>query len=66
MTRKQEKELTDALLATYQQVGAEVHYWAIRFLQSLRKNGGLVTAQRAAQLDAQARCGVRGLSWRRT
>ena len=46
MTRKQEMELTDALLATYQQVGAEVHYWAIRFLQSLRKNGGLVTAQR--------------------
>ena len=46
MSRKQEMELTDALLATYQQVGAEVHYWAIRFLQSLRKNGGLVTAQR--------------------
>lgn len=46
MTKKQEIELTDALLATYQRVGAEVHYWAIRFLQSLRKNGGLVTAQR--------------------
>ena len=46
MTKKQEKELTEALFATYQRVGEEVHYWARRFLQSLRTHGGLGTAQR--------------------
>lgn len=46
MTKKQEKELTDALFATYQRVGEELHYWAHRFLQSLRRHGGIVTAQR--------------------
>ncbi len=41
-----EDKLTDALIATYQRAGEEVGYWGIRFLQVVRRNGGLVTAKR--------------------
>jgi len=41
-----EDELTDALLDIYQRAGEEAGYWGKRFLQSVRRNGGLATAKR--------------------
>lgn len=41
-----EDELTSVLIATYQRAGEEVGYWGIRFLQAIRRNGGLATAKR--------------------
>lgn len=41
-----EDELTLALISTYQRAGEEVGYWGIRFLQAVRRNGGLATARR--------------------
>ena len=42
----QQDKLTEALVDGYQRPGKEVGYWGRRFLQSLRKNGGLATAKR--------------------
>jgi predicted HNH restriction endonuclease len=41
-----EDELTAAMLEIYRRGGEEVGYWAARFLQSVRGNGGLATAKR--------------------
>lgn len=41
-----EDDFTAALDAAYQRTGREVNYWARRFIQSLRRNGGLATARR--------------------
>lgn len=41
-----EEELTEALIEGYQRAGEEVGYWGRRFLQAVRRNGGLVTAKR--------------------
>jgi 5-methylcytosine-specific restriction protein A len=41
-----EDELTSALIAMYKRAGEEVGYWGIRFLQAVRRNGGLATAKR--------------------
>ena len=40
------EELTSALLDGYQRAGDEVGYWGTRFLQALRRSGGLATAKR--------------------
>jgi 5-methylcytosine-specific restriction protein A len=39
-------ELTNALEDGYKRAGDEVGYWGRRFLQAVRRNGGLVTAKR--------------------
>lgn len=41
-----EDDLTVALIDGYQKAGEEVGYWGRRFLQAIRHNGGLATAQR--------------------
>lgn len=41
-----EDELTAALLEGYQRAGEEVGYWGRRFLQAVRRHGGLATAKR--------------------
>jgi 5-methylcytosine-specific restriction protein A len=41
-----EQELTDALVDVYQLAGKKTGYWGHRFLQAVRRNGGLATAQR--------------------
>ena len=41
-----EDELTATLIDTYQRAGEKVGYWGRRFLQSVRRNGGLATAKR--------------------
>jgi 5-methylcytosine-specific restriction protein A len=41
-----ENKLTDALIEAYQRGGEEVGYWGRRFLQAVRRNGGLATAKR--------------------
>lgn len=41
-----EDELTAALIEGYQRAGEEVGYWGRRFLQAVRRNGGLATTQR--------------------
>lgn len=41
-----EDELTAAFIDGYHVAGKEVGYWGRRFLQSVRNNGGLATAQR--------------------
>ena len=40
------KELTEALLDGYRRAGEETGYWGTRFLQAVRRNGGLETAKR--------------------
>jgi 5-methylcytosine-specific restriction enzyme A len=39
-------ELTQAFVDVYQVTGREVGYWGRRFLQSVKRNGGLATAKR--------------------
>ena len=39
-------ELTEAFIQAYQTAGREVGYWGRRFLQAVKRNGGLATAQR--------------------
>lgn len=57
-----ERELTEALLDAYRVTGEEVGYWAKRFLQAVRRNGGLATAQRMLlPLDAGQRKGLDAL-----
>ncbi len=41
-----EEELTEAFNDGYQAAGREVGYWGRRFLQAVRRNGGLATAKR--------------------
>jgi 5-methylcytosine-specific restriction protein A len=41
-----EIDLTDALLQAYQRAGEEVSYWAGRFREAVKRNGGLATAKR--------------------
>jgi 5-methylcytosine-specific restriction enzyme A len=41
-----EAELTDAFIEGYKVAGKEVGYWGKRFLQSVKRNGGLATAKR--------------------
>jgi len=41
-----EEELTAALLDGYQRAGEDVGYWGRRFLQAVRRSGGLSTARR--------------------
>ena len=41
-----EEELTEAFINGYQVAGKEVGYWGRRFLQAVRRNGGLATAKR--------------------
>jgi len=41
-----EQELTDALIEGYQVAGRKAGYWGRRFLQAVRRNGGLATVQR--------------------
>ena len=41
-----EDELTAEMIEGYQRAGREVGYWGRRFLQAVRRNGGLATAKR--------------------
>jgi 5-methylcytosine-specific restriction protein A len=41
-----EDELTEAFLEAYRRTGNEVGYWGTRFLQAVRRHGGLATAKR--------------------
>ncbi len=41
-----EDDLTAALVDGYQRAGDEVGYWGRRFIQAVRRNGGLATAKR--------------------
>lgn len=41
-----EQELTDALIEGYHVAGKKTGYWGRRFLQAVRRNGGLATVQR--------------------
>lgn len=41
-----ENELTTAFINGYQLAGKEVGYWGRRFLQAVKRNGGLATAKR--------------------
>ncbi|MBS0424416.1 MAG: hypothetical protein JSR71_08335 [Proteobacteria bacterium] len=41
-----ESDLTNAFIDGYHVAGKEVGYWGCRFLQAVRKNGGLATAKR--------------------
>jgi 5-methylcytosine-specific restriction enzyme A len=41
-----EQELTDALIEGYEMAGRKAGYWGRRFLQSVRRNGGLATVKR--------------------
>jgi 5-methylcytosine-specific restriction enzyme A len=42
-------ELEAAMIAMYRRAGEETGYWGRRYLQSVKKNGGLVTAKRMLQ-----------------
>lgn len=44
--RSLEDELTEAFIDGYHVAGKEVGYWGRRFLQAVRRNGGLATAKR--------------------
>jgi len=44
-----EDEFTEAMQGMYQQAGEETGYWGRRFLQSIKKKGGLATAQKMLQ-----------------
>lgn len=41
-----EGELTQAFIEAYQRTGEQTGYWATRFLQAVRRNGGYETAKR--------------------
>ncbi len=41
-----EDKLTDSLIEAYRRGGEEVGYWGRRFLQAIRRKGGLATAKR--------------------
>lgn len=41
-----EDELTEAFMEAYRRTGKEVGYWSTRFLQAVRRHGGLATAKR--------------------
>ncbi|WP_447964327.1 HNH endonuclease [Nitrospira sp. Ecomares 2.1] len=57
-----EDELTTALINGYQRAGKEVGYWGRRFLQAVRRNGGLSTAKRMmAPRNAGQRAGLDAL-----
>ncbi len=43
---KLEAQLEQALIDGYQQAGEQVGYWGRRFLQAVRRSGGLATARR--------------------
>jgi 5-methylcytosine-specific restriction enzyme A len=46
MASASEQELTDALIEGYHVAGKKAGYWGHRFLQAVRRNGGLATVQR--------------------
>lgn len=55
-------ELTKALTDSYQRAGDEVGYWGRRFLQAVRKKGGLATAKgMLRRTSASARQRTKGL-----
>jgi 5-methylcytosine-specific restriction enzyme A len=57
-----EDELTSALLDAYTRAGQEVGYWGRRFLQAVRRNGGLATAKRMLKpRNASQRAGLDAL-----
>jgi len=57
-----EEQLTAALIDGYQRAGKEVGYWGRRFLQAVRRNGGLATARRMmAPRNAGQRAGLDAL-----
>jgi hypothetical protein len=41
-----EDELTAAMIEGYRRAGEEANYWGRRFLQAVRRSGGLATAKR--------------------
>lgn len=54
-----EDELTSALIDGYQRTGEEMGYWGTRFLQAVRRNGGLATAKRMLKpRNANQRAGL--------
>jgi hypothetical protein len=55
-------ELTNALIDGYKRAGQEVGYWGTRFLQAVRRNGGLATAKRMLKpRNANQRAGLDAL-----
>ncbi|MFN5335061.1 MAG: HNH endonuclease [Bacteroidota bacterium] len=50
---KLEEQLHNAMLVMYTRAGKEAGYWGRRFLQSVKKNGGLSTARRMLQPTKQ-------------
>ena len=57
-----EDDLTAALIDGYQRAGKEVGYWGRRFLQAVRRNGGLATVKRMmAPRNAGQRAGLDAL-----
>jgi 5-methylcytosine-specific restriction protein A len=57
-----EEELTATFIAGYRVAGEEVGYWGKRFLQAVRRNGGLATARRMLlPLNAGQRQGLNAL-----
>jgi len=59
---KLEDELTEALISGYRRAGEEVGYWGRRFLQAVRRNGGLATAKRMLEpRNAGQRAGLDAL-----
>ena len=41
-----EDDLTSACVEVYRRAGEEAGYWATRFLQAVRRHGGLATVKR--------------------
>lgn len=59
-----EDELTEALTELYRRAGKETGYWAHRFLQAVRNNGGRATAKRMLGPRSPAqRAGRRSGAW---
>jgi 5-methylcytosine-specific restriction protein A len=57
-----EDDLTAALIDGYQRAGTEVGYWGRRFLQAVRRNGGLATVKRMMEpRNAGQRAGLDAL-----
>jgi 5-methylcytosine-specific restriction protein A len=59
MSRSQEFEV--ALLDGYQRAGREVGYWGTRFLQSVRRKGGVATAKQLLAKPGKVSAGFQAL-----
>ena len=57
---KLERQLHEAMIEMYKRAGEETGYWGKRFLQSVRNNGGLATAQRMLK-PSQQKAKLQGL-----